>query len=326
MRSDCIACWARLVPTVFIWEGQQPAQVGGLVSFSVQGTGGGGDYGRAPPGGAKQKASLLSLGWVLKMKINKMNDAFETFVQLYIQSAVHAQPTCQYSELILWALERWYEQSICTVRCRWWWQFQAATSRILRATCGMLIRVTPRKSMGNIQRNTLLEQWYPTQYVHLTLHPKGGQQAGTVKAGSFMVRVFDCVERVGCPMLRLGWKTEVWASLLQVMGAQICLYTEVLYKMEDQTHFWTLSFTFLCQCKTDIYQVAWNIKLSCWVMKLELSNCFQILVVSVQDPWSLARRWHSLQNTHLGYKISCVDPRTWVWLGRTHWGLSRLSH
>lgn len=35
-------------------KGQQlPAQVGGLVSFSVQGMGGGGDYGRAPPGAAE---------------------------------------------------------------------------------------------------------------------------------------------------------------------------------------------------------------------------------------------------------------------------------
>lgn len=71
-------------------KGQQlPAQVGGLVSFSVQGMGGGGmggggDYGRAPPGAAES---------ITFDSINKMNDAFETFV-LYIQSAVHAKLTC----------------------------------------------------------------------------------------------------------------------------------------------------------------------------------------------------------------------------------------
>lgn len=146
----------------------------------------------------------------------------------------------------------------------------------------------------------ILEQWYPTQYVHLTLHPKGGQQAGTVKAGSFTVRVCVCVERV-------GW-CECWG-----------LDGEQRYGLHCSKR-WERRFVctqkFFARWRTNPTRPSRsrffvNLKQTC-IKWLEASNLlvglwslnFQVLPdprgFSVQDPWSLARRWHSLQNTRLG--------------------------
>lgn len=240
---------------------------------------------------------------------------------LYCTYSLQYMQSWHANAVILWALERWYEQSICTVRWGWWRQLQAATSRMLTTTCGTLIREPPRKSAWNIQRNTLLEQWYPTQYVHLTLHPKGGQQAGTVKAGSFTVRVSVCVERVGWSQCwgldgeqRYGLHcSKRWERRFVCTQKFFARWRTNLTRPSRSRFFVNLKQTCIKWLEASNLLVGW------WSLKFPSASrsswflCAGSLVVGSQVTFTAEYA--------PGLNIACVDPRTWVWLGRTHWGL-----